>query len=98
MTECRGGQLLAALRAADDRIDAVWAEWDTLPRVPGGGILREIRDAFWDRLHKAQADRAAIAKATWAYFRGPDASAEEYAAWWIMDQRWAWRWKSRRQP
>lgn len=79
-----GVQLLTALRAADDRIKAVWAEWDTLPRTEGGWILQEIRDAFQDRLHQAHADREAIASKTWAYFDGPGATAEEHAAWTLL--------------
>ncbi len=63
-------ELLAAVRAGDDAIDAVWAEWPTLPRNPGGWIDKDIRDAFYARLEQAQAARAEAARQAWAYLGG----------------------------
>lgn len=87
-----GWQLINALHDADDRIKAVQAEWDTLPRAPGATwIPQDVRDAHYDRLHQAQDDRQAVASQTWGYFEGPSGrghydgperpTAEELAAW-----------------
>jgi hypothetical protein len=87
-----GARLLAALHAADDRIRAVEAEWDTLPRAPGATwIPQEIRDAHRARCHQAGAERQAVAYQVWGFFEGPSAlgrydgperpTAEELAAW-----------------
>ncbi len=87
----RGAELYAAVRAADDAIKAVWAEWDRLPRNPGGWIDREVRDAFDARLHQAQDAREEAASQCWGYFGGRGtytgpghAPAEELAAWWLL--------------
>ncbi|HEV8275466.1 MAG TPA: hypothetical protein VGQ26_07195 [Streptosporangiaceae bacterium] len=87
-----GEKLLIALHDADDRIDAVLAEWDTLPRAPGATwIPQEIRDAHRARRHQGEAERQAVAFQVWGYFEGPSArgrydgperpTAEELAAW-----------------
>jgi hypothetical protein len=34
----RGADLIAAVRAGDQAIKSVWAEWDRLPRHEGGWI------------------------------------------------------------
>jgi len=98
-----GVRLLAALRAADDRIEAIQAEWDTLPHLPGGGIAQDIRDAWRARRHQAEAEREAVARRVWGYFEGNNArghytgpgqaTALEIAAWTIS--RLAWRYRSR---
>jgi hypothetical protein len=88
-----GARLYAAVAAADDRIDALWAEWATLPRLAGGGIDPAIRQDFWDRLHQAQAERAEAASRCWGYFEGPECTALERAAWQLWDihkRRWAY--------
>jgi hypothetical protein len=96
-----GEKLLTALHAADARIDAVRAEWDTLPRAPGATwIPQEIRDAYYDRLHQAEAERETAASQLWGYMEGPGRgrydgperpTAEELAAWQFFTD-----WKYRR--
>ncbi len=89
----RGAELLAAVRAGDAAIQAAWDSRDTLPRNPGGWIDKDIRDAFDARLHQAQDARETAAAACWAYFEGrgrdtgPEATAEELAAWELLQRR-----------
>ncbi len=90
-TTGHGAELLAAVRAGDDTIRSVQAEWDRLPRNDGGWINLEIRTAYYGRLEQAQAARALAARECWAYFEGRDgytgsgqATAEELAAWRLL--------------
>ena len=90
LTPGRGAELIAAVRAGDDAIAMVWAEWKRLPRHENGAIDQDIGDDFWNRLHQAQDAREEAASQLWGYFEGPprgnytgpgQASAEELAAW-----------------
>ena len=90
-TTGRGAELLTAVRTGDDAIKAVQAEWDRLPRNPGGWIDQDIRDAYYGRLEQAQAARALAARECWGYFEGRDgyngpgqATAEELTAWRLL--------------
>jgi hypothetical protein len=90
----RGADLIAAVRAGDQAIKSVWAEWDRLPRHEGGWIDQEIRDAFWERLHQAQSVREEAASQCFGYFEGRgnytgpgQATAEELAAWQLLQRR-----------
>ena len=85
----RGLELLGELAAADAVIapdGVLWTEWDTKICV-WGGSSQAIRDDFYARQSRAQADRQAIANRVWEYFER-DATAEERAAWELMDPRW----------
>jgi hypothetical protein len=62
--------LIAAVRAADAGISALWTEWKQLLTDHPGGIDRRVRDDFWARMEQAQARRAAAADRCWAYFQG----------------------------
>lgn len=89
----RGADLIAAVRAGDEAIKAVWAEWP-LPRNEGGWVDLAVRDAFWGRLEQAHATRAEAASQCWGYFTdrgnytGPgEATAEELAGWLLLQRR-----------
>jgi hypothetical protein len=82
----RGEELLAELAAADAVIAGLWDEWDTRLCVAGGSP-QAARNAWYDRLTEAQADRQAVAARTWAYFED-DATVAEKVAWVLMDPRW----------
>jgi hypothetical protein len=90
----RGARLIEAVTAGDAAIAAIRAEWDRLPRNPGGWIDQEVRDDHWARLQQAQADREAAASQCWGYFEdrgnytGPGhATAEELAGWQLLQRR-----------
>lgn len=86
----RAEDLLAALTAADAAIGECWADWDRLLYGNGRGpVPPAASEAHAARLAAAHAARQAAAQATWAYFGGPAATAEERAAWTLMAPSWA---------